>query len=199
LLLAGAGPDDRDGFREGRWLRDILTAERHSTRSIAGGCLMQRSIVASVLVLLAAVPLFAQGPAAKVSDLAWMTGHYAGKTGNGTLEETWAEPLGGSIAALVRSTGAGGATNMIELIVIEEVGNSLILRLKQWDPGMKERAAGFQVMELIEIADRKVVFKNTGREGLQQLGYSLKGDQFTISVKTAQGAFDIPLTRRSGH
>jgi hypothetical protein len=160
---------------------------------------MRRSLIATVLVLLVAIPAFAQGPAAKVSDLAWMTGHYSGKTGNGTLEENWAAPLGGSIAALVRSTGAGGATNMIELIAIEEVGNSLVLRLKQWDPGMKERTAGFQVMELIEIGEKKVVFKNTGTEGLQQLGYSLNGDQFTISVKTAQGAFDIPLTRRSAH
>ncbi len=124
-----------------------------------------------------------------------MTGHYQGDTGNGTLEENWAEPDGGSIASLVRST-AGGATNMIALIVVEETGNSLTLRLKQWDPGMKPRADGFQVMELIEIGDKKVRFTNTGEGGLQQLGYSLVGDQFTISVKTAQGEFDIPLTRQ---
>ena len=88
---------------------------------------------------------------------------------------------------------------MIELIVIEEEGDSLTLRLKQWDPGMEPRANGFQVMELIEIDDKRVVFKNIGDVGLQQLGYSLTGDQFTISIKTAQGGFDIPLTRRSAH
>ncbi len=147
------------------------------------------------LVLALVTPAFAQGPAATVADLAWMTGNYQGDTGNGTLEENWAEPDGGSIASLVRST-AGGATNMIELIVVEETGNSLTLRLKQWDPGMKPRADGFQVMELIEIGDKKVRFTNTGEGGLQQLGYSLVGDQFTISVKTAQGEFDIPLTRQ---
>jgi hypothetical protein len=87
---------------------------------------------------------------AKVSDLAWMTGHYAGATGNGTLEENWAEPDGGSIESLVRGT-ADGMTNMIELIVIEEDGDSLTLRLKQWNPGMPPRAEGFQVMELVEI------------------------------------------------
>ena len=84
---------------------------------------------------------------------------------------------------------------MIELIVIEEEGESLTLRLKQWDPGMSPRAEGFQVMELIEIGDHKVVFKNIGADGLQQLGYSLDGDQFTISLTTAQGSFDIPLTK----
>jgi hypothetical protein len=143
-------------------------------------------------------PVLAQGPTAQVSDLAWMTGHYKGDTGNGALEENWAEPEGGSIASLVRST-SDGATTMIELIVIEQAGDSLTLRLKQWDPGMEPRAEGFQVMELIEIGDHKVVFKNTGEVGLQQLGYSRTGDQFTISIKTAQGEFDIPLTRQAAH
>lgn len=159
---------------------------------------MRRLLIGSVLVLLIHTPAFGQSPSAKISDLAWMTGQYKGDTGNGSLEENWAEPEGGSIASLVRSTG-GGATTMIELIVVEEEGDSLTLRLKQWDPGMEERAEGFQVMELIEIGDKKVVFKNTGDVGLQQLGYSLDGDQFTISVQTAQGAFDIPLTRQSAH
>ena len=156
---------------------------------------MRSLLSASVLFLLVSAPALAQGPSAKVSDLAWMTGHYKGNTGNGSLEENWAEPEGGSIASLVRSTGSG-ATTMIELIVIEEEGNSLTLRLKQWDPGMKPRANGFQVMELVEIGDKKVVFKNTGEGGLQQLGYSRDGDQFTIAIQTEQGAFDIPLTRR---
>lgn len=157
-----------------------------------------RFLIGSAVVFITSASALAAGPAATVSDLAWMTGHYTGATGNGTLEENWAEPVGGSIASLVRSTD-GTATNMIELIVIEESEGSLMLRLKQWDPGMAPRADGFQVMELIEIGDKRVVFKNTGDDGLQQLGYTLVGDEFTISVQTAQGGFDIPLTRQSGH
>ena len=150
------------------------------------------------LVLVTCAPALAQRPAATIADLAWMTGHYKGSLGNGTLEENWAQPVGGSIASLVRST-ADGATNMIELIVVEEEGDSLTLRLKQWDPGMKPRADGFQVMELLELGDKRVVFRNTGEDGIQRLGYSLVGDTFTISVETAQGAFDIPLTRQASH
>ena len=155
---------------------------------------MRKLSIGLVLSLVSSSSVFGQSPTAKVSDLAWMTGHYEGNTGNGTLEENWAEPEGGSLASLVRST-AGGVTTMIELIVIEEEGESLTLRLKQWDPGMSPRSEGFQVMELIEIGDHKVVFKNIGADGLQQLGYSLDGDQFTISLTTAQGSFDIPLTK----
>ena len=102
---------------------------------------MRRMLIGFALVLFASAPALAEGPAAKVSDLAWMTGHYKGNTGTGTLEERWAIPEAGSIAALVRST-ADGATNMI---------------------------------------------------------YSRSGNDFTISIKTAGGAFDIPLTSQSPH
>lgn len=150
---------------------------------------MQRFLIATALVALVAAPALAQGPAAKVTDLAWMTGSYS----SDTLEENWATPKGGTIASLVRGIG-DGATNMIELIVVEEEGDSLVLRLKQWDPGMEPRA-DFQVMDLVEIGDQKVVFKNRSSEGMQQLGYSRDGNTFTISVGTPRGEFDIPLTR----
>ena len=64
---------------------------------------------------------------------------------------------------------------------------------------MQPRADGFQVFRLIEIGDKKVAFRNTEEGGLQRLGYSLVGDRFTISVETAGGAFDIPLTRQAAH
>ena len=155
---------------------------------------MLRLFVGSVLVLFATTPALGQGPSATVSDLAWMTGHYS----NDSLEENWATPDGGSIAALVRSTN-NGALAMIELIVVEEEGDSLTLRVKQWNPGMEPRSEDFQTMRLVEIGDRKVVFEATSEGGMQNLGYSLVGDQFTISVGTAQGSFDIPLTRQSAH
>ena len=88
---------------------------------------------------------------------------------------------------------------MIELIVVEEVEGSLVLHLKQWNPGMEERSADFQVMDLVDIGNKTVAFKNRGEEGIQNLRYSLSGDTFTISVGTARGNFDIPLTRVSPH
>jgi hypothetical protein len=157
---------------------------------------MRRVITSSAVVLLMSVPVFAQGPAAKVTDLAWMTGHYS----SAALEENWAEPKGGSIASLVRGMSGDGVMNMMEFIVVEEVGDSLVLRLKQWNPGMEPRYDGFQVMDLTAIGEKKVSFKNNGEvAGLEELSYSLVGDTFTISVKTGQGEFDIPLTRQPGH
>ncbi len=157
---------------------------------------MKRSFPALALVLVlpfAAPVLAADAPSATVADLAWMTGHWEGETGQGTLEENWVVPTAGTMASLVRATG-DGATNMIELIVIEEEEGSLTLRLQQWDPGFKPRSEGPQVMRLIELSERKVVFEATGDGGLQRLGYSRPADdEFVISIKTAGGEFDIPL------
>ena len=160
---------------------------------------MRSLILALVLVLLIAVLCFgADSPAAKVSDLAWMSGHYEGSTGNGTLEENWAKPDGGSIASLVRATDCE-KTTMIELIVVEEEEGSLVLRLQQWNPGFAPRSEAPQVMKLIELSDHKVVFEDVSGGGLKKLGYSREGNQFTISIETAGGSFDIPLTAPSPH
>ncbi len=63
------------------------------------------------------------GPPAKVADLAWMTGNWAGNLGPNQLEENWIMGEAGSIAAMVRMTGEG-ATSMFEMITIEEVDGS---------------------------------------------------------------------------
>lgn len=146
-------------------------------------------------VLSIALPvLAAEGPAAKVSDLAWMSGSWEGPLAAGTLEENWSQPRAGSMAALVRATN-GDATSMIELIVIEEEGGSLVLRVQQWNPGFVPRSEAPTVMRLVESSANKVVFEATSEGGLRRLGYSRPADdQFVIAIQTAQGAeFEIKL------
>ncbi|GIS20137.1 MAG: hypothetical protein CM15mP120_20530 [Pseudomonadota bacterium] len=75
-----------------------------------------------------------------VASLAWMTGGWSGPVGPDTvLEENWLEPMGGTIAALVRITSPEG-TAMVEIVHIEEVGNTLELHIEQWDSGYESRA-----------------------------------------------------------
>ena len=155
----------------------------------------------TLFVLLIAVLLSVTGVAAdnhgpKVADLAWMTGTWSGGMGQGgSLEENWAVPKNGSMAALVRGFSPDGTTNMIELISIEEENDTLMLRLKQWNPGMTPRAEGFQVMKLVESKDRMVRFENIGEGGLAKLGYSRPADdKFVISIELPNGqTIDIPL------
>jgi len=140
----------------------------------------------------------AAGPAASVSDLAWMTGNWAGALGPNQLEENWIMGEGGSIAAMVRMTGAG-ATSMFEVITIEEVDGSLELHIQQWDAGFVPRTEAAQKMELEEITENSVKFKAVSDGGMATLGYSHPdAETFVIHVGQASGqVFDINLSARS--
>lgn len=146
----------------------------------------------SILALLS-TSAFA-GPPAKIDDLSWMTGSWAGPLGPNTLEENWIKPTSGSIAAMVRMTGEG-STSMFEVITIEEVDGSLELHIQQWDAGFKPRTEAAQKMELTEIGDRMVSFTAVSEGGMKTLGYtSPTATTFDIHVENAAGAkFTINL------
>lgn len=130
-----------------------------------------------------------------VADLAWMTGSWAGPVGNGqTLEENWIHQKAGTIGALVRITGAD-STSMVELLVIEQKGESLVLHIQQWDPGFAARASGPQTMTLKSIGENQVSFGTSEPGGLSGLTYSRPADDtFNIDGETGEGAkFQINL------
>lgn len=138
----------------------------------------------------------AAGPSATIDDLAWMTGNYAGALGPNQLEENWIKAEGGSIAAMVRSTGAG-KTNMFEMITIEEVDGSLVLNIQQFNAGFVPRTPTPQTMELVTLHQNHVQFVAVTEGGMKSLGYTKEGDTFIIHVEQNSGAkIDIPLMAR---
>ena len=150
-----------------------------------------------VVALSAPAAIAAEAVRATVADLAWMSGSWAGPFGEQILEENWIRPAGGTIASVVRFTG-GGATSMIELIIIEESEGSLVLRVRQWFPGFVPRAPEPQIMALAEIGERRVSFKATGAGDFNTLGYSRpSADVFNIDVETKAGEkFQLNLKPR---
>lgn len=121
---------------------------------------------------------------ASIDELAWMTGSWAGPIGDGVLEENWVAPGNGSIGALVRMT-RGGSTSMVELIVIEQTGETLTLHLQQWDPGMTPRSERAQKMVLSAAGEQSVSFRATDTSGLKGLTYSRPADDtFVVEVTT---------------
>ena len=155
------------------------------------------STALAALALVASVSAFA-APEAKIEQLSWMTGNWAGALGPNQLDENWIGTDGRSLAAMVRMTG-GNATSMFEMITIEEVDGSLELNIQQWNPGMDPRTPGAQKMRLMEIDDNSVKFEAVGEGGMKTLGYSHPdADTFIIHVEQAAGAkFDINLKARS--
>jgi len=144
------------------------------------------SLLLTLLVLLS--PFGNADVKAKISDLAWMTGSWSGALGPMTLEENWIVPTDGSLASLVRMTG-NGKTNMIELIVIEEKGDSLVLHVQQWDTGFLPRTPKAQTMKLAEIGENQVGFKATEPGGMNTLAYSRPTPTtFNIDIENSIGA-----------
>ncbi len=133
-------------------------------------------------------------PKATVQDLAWMTGSWAGPMGGGqVLEENWTAPRAGSIAAVVRLLGQD-APSMVELISVEEEGDSLVLHIQQWDPGFSPRPGGAQKLKLHAVGENRVAWEAVGEGGMRSLVYARPApDTFTIDVDTADGQFHIEL------
>ncbi|MCZ6710746.1 MAG: DUF6265 family protein [Gammaproteobacteria bacterium] len=159
---------------------------------------MLKNLVSALIffqVMLIASVVFADTAVkATVADLAWMTGSWTGPIGEQTLEENWIRPMGGSIAAVVRFT-QDGATNMTELIVIEESHGTLVFRVQQWFPGYVPRNPEPHEMALVELAENRVGFAATGAGDFKTLTYSRpSADSFNIDVETKEGVkFQINL------
>ena len=143
------------------------------------------------LLLGLGVLLFASSLTAGVTvqDLQWMSGTWTGSVGGPVkLQENWTVPEAGSIQSLVRMT-AGDTTTMVELIVVEEIDESLQLHIQQWDKGYVPRAGGAQRMIMESAGENFVKFKDASGGGLKTLQYSRPGNAstFVIDIVTAMG------------
>jgi hypothetical protein len=75
-------------------------------------------------------------PRARVTDLAWLQGHWIGEGLGGTTEEIWSPPLGNSMMGMFRLVKDGKVV-FSELLFIVEDQDSLNLKLKHFDADFK--------------------------------------------------------------
>ncbi|GAB5410095.1 MAG: hypothetical protein BalsKO_24600 [Balneolaceae bacterium] len=71
-------------------------------------------------------------PKAEIDELSWLAGNWVGEAFGGLVEDVWLEPLGGTMVGIFRSY-SGGEIGFYELLIISEVENSLILKLKHFN------------------------------------------------------------------
>ena len=74
-------------------------------------------------------------PEASIDDLAWLAGRWLGEGFGGTLEENWNPPLGGTMVATFRLIEKG-KPHFYEICLIEPAGNSLVYKVKHFNPGL---------------------------------------------------------------
>ncbi|MEM7100421.1 MAG: DUF6265 family protein [Pseudomonadota bacterium] len=158
---------------------------------------MKTLLAAIGLCYILIMPNLSWADQVRLSDLDWMTGSWAGPVGNPDnpqrLEETWGDPLAGTMTAMVRMT-MGDRTVMIELISITESEDSLLLHIQQFNPDMSPRFEPAQRLRLVSLEGQKLSFKADSPGGIDSLVYHRQADHLTITVALAQGAqFIAPL------
>ncbi len=131
--------------------------------------------------------------APRIDSLAWMTGTWAGPLGESVIEEVWTAPQAGSISAAVRFL-RDKKTTMFEYITIAEEGQTLVLRLMQWGPGMQP----LKELHLVSQGKGEATFASPGSDGgLSRLIYRRESeDTFSVEVTTTEGNnFKIAMRR----
>ncbi len=139
------------------------------------------------LVSMVAMSAMADGVPGRVTDLTWMAGYWTGPFGEETLEEHWMHPSEDTVIGSVRITN-DGVTRMMELILIEQVADTLRFRVSQFLPGMTTIHDEPQTMTLKEIGDRSIAFESSGGFVFKSLAYSRPADDlFVIDAELATG------------
>ena len=97
------------------------------------------------------LPEGAPRPAARVSDLSWLTGRWVGEGLGGTIDEVWSEPAGGTMVGYFRLVKDGKPV-FYELMTLLEAENSVEMRLKHANPDMTgwEEKAAFITFRLVK-------------------------------------------------
>ena len=114
-------------------------------------------------------PAAPPAPSARIADVAWLEGYWAGEGFGGTGDETWMPAKSGVMLGVFRLLKADGSPAFYELLGIEEHEGSLRLVIKHFHPNWvgweeKENAIKLRLTRIspTEAAFGGVVFKRSG-------------------------------------
>ena len=138
------------------------------------------------IVLLFAIWLSAAG--SDLSGLAWFEGRWRASVWEGTADEMWTGPLGGTMVGVFRFT-KGDKFQFTEMMHIESEGSDIYLRLKHFNFGLKgwEEKNDNVSLKLIEQTPGTATFLRA--DGANRLELRFK--------KVAPNRMDILMLRTS--
>lgn len=148
-------------------------------------------------ILFAAVPILAAepqapppagAPKATVADFAWLAGEWQGEIGGGLIDEQWGPPAGGAMLGMFRWIKKDGKVMVYELLAIEPAGESVILLLRHFKPGLiawedKEGAIPFH---LVSFRPGEVVFDNRKPDEPIRIGYRKQGEELVATLERVE-------------
>ena len=142
---------------------------------------------------------FGDAPAVKatVSQLAFITGPWTGTMGDRTIEQHWSAPLGDSMVAMYRNVQDGQA-RLYELLVIEQEGEGVALRIKHFapGPGLVGRQAKDEAVnhKLVRVEAQTAVFEGTGENPTRVTFTRTSPDALSIVVERMRDGKPVATT-----
>jgi ketosteroid isomerase-like protein len=96
---------------------------------------------------------------AKLDDLRWLAGRWAGEGFGGWLEEIWSPPMGGQMLATFRMM-MDGKPVFSEICQLTEENGSLVYKVKHFNPDLTgwEEKAEYVTFNLVKIGHKAVYF-----------------------------------------
>ncbi len=98
----------------------------------------------------------------RLTDLAWIQGHWTLDQGDDRLDEIWSPPVGDSMMGVFRWIKKGGKVWMFELLTIIDDGDAIWFRFKHFDRklrGWEEKDESMQ-FRLARTTNKEAVFDN---------------------------------------
>lgn len=133
--------------------------------------------------------LVAAAPAAKVDDLAWLTGQWISETDDRWTEESWTGPRGGVMLGHSRS-GRGNALREFEFLRIAAGADGAPTYIAQ--PGGGAPVA----FALVRHDTASATFENPAHDYPQRIHYARDGDTLTATISRIDGSRPMRWTYR---
>jgi len=95
-------------------------------------------------------------PKAKISDIAWMQGHWVGEAFGGETTEIWSPPAAGAMMCSFSLINEG-EVNFYEFVIIREQEGTLLVQIKHFDSELdgweeKDESVDFPLVEITKDA-----------------------------------------------
>ncbi len=134
------------------------------------------------------VGLFAQTSPlpAKTTDLGFLTGHWTGTASfGGSVEAFWSAPEGNNLLGSMRMMTEGKAT-MYEILVVEQTGPNVTLRVKHFNPGLtgREEKDAFDQYAVVELGKERVLLEKIGGDPLRVVWEKRPGSVLAVARAT---------------
>ena len=94
-----------------------------------------------------------------INDMAWIAGRWTGEAFGGRFEETWNPPMGGEMMGMFKLV-KDDKVSFYELLTIAPEGDSFVLRLKHFSPGLVgwEEKNESEEFPLVSATEKAVLF-----------------------------------------